>query len=231
MTLNLLDLEAYHPLTEEEIEDIFAENGYEIDVTEIEDESELVGILQDSNAFSNNIPDLASSTVSDAQAYGLSTTHNSFEEGLYQLQGSLETTSSGYVAFTALFDEDKELIGLTFMIVDGDLYDSAATQITYDVDGDEVSNVEDTTVEFINEELEGQKSITEYMTSRANRNKDDAQVQVEDVCDALVSLGVGIACGSIGLLASGLTAGVAALIAGSACSTLHAWVTDDGRCS
>ncbi|XOQ14540.1 MAG: Peptidoglycan-binding protein [Shouchella clausii] len=231
VTLNLLDQEAYHPLTEEEIEQIFADYGYEIHVTAINDEGELVDILQSSNAFSSNIPDNANNSISDAEAYELSTSHNSFEQGLYQLQGSLETTTSGYVAFTALFDEAKELIGITFMIVDGDLYDSAATQITYDIDGDEVEKVEDTTIEFINEELEGQKAITEYMTPLMNRNEDDVHAQVEDVCDALVSLGVGTACGSIGLLVSGITAGIAALIAGSACSTLHAWVTDDGRCS
>lgn len=228
VTLNLLDLEAYHPLMEEEIEQIFADNGYELDVTEIDDTSELEDLLQSNDAFSSNIPDIASNSISDAAAYGLANTHNSFEQDLYQLQGSLET-SSGYVAFTALFDGDKELLGFTFMIVDGDLYDSAATQITYDVDGNEVENVEDTTIEFINEELEGQKAITEYMTS--SNSEDEVQAQVEDVCDALVSLGVGVACGSVGLLFSSLTAGIAALIAGSACSTLHSWVTDDGRCS
>ncbi|QQK77936.1 peptidoglycan-binding protein [Salicibibacter cibarius] len=229
VTMNLLDLEAFHPSTEEELNQVLEDEGYEMEVEEQSEEAALsfVDLLQSSEAYQNNLPSEASDEISDPELTRISRQFEEDDQEFYLLSGSLDE-ENGYIHVFATFDEDEEILNFGFGVIEGDLYESPATLNVYDVDGETVEEEEDTVLEFTNAELDIQNQLTEAIFEA---NESDIRIQVEDPCDFAVAASAGIACGVPGLFAGTFTAGIGWLVFAGVCGATVDAVTPSGACS
>lgn len=215
VTMNLLDLDAYHPSTAEDITNFLNQNGVEFDSTlESQTRANQFGAdLASNSAFKNNLPSGAGS-LEDLELSRTTISNSNGTGEMYRLSGSM-THPSWKIYMIAAYDSNEALNSFGFVIIKGDLYESPARKILYDVDGELIEDVEDTILEFTNAELDIQMGITEAIEEASQ----GFQLQSIDFfsCDALLSIGAGLICGVPGLLVGTFTAGVAALVAGSVC--------------
>jgi len=229
VTMNLLDLEAFHPSTEEELNQVLEDEGYEIEAEEQSDEEAMnfVDTLEANDAYQNNLPSQSDDEISEPELTRINRQLEEDEQEFYLLSGSLDA-DNGYIHVFATFDEEQELQSFGFGEIEGDLLESPATLSVYDVDGEIVEEEEDTVLEFTNAELDIQLELTEAIFES---NNDEVSIQVEDACDFAIATGAGIACGVPGLFAGTVTAGIGWLVFGGVCGATVSAVTPSGACS
>ncbi|MBB6449707.1 peptidoglycan hydrolase-like protein with peptidoglycan-binding domain [Geomicrobium halophilum] len=159
VTMNLLDLEAYHPLNHEEIVSIMSEADVDYSSEEVTDDSELSdlqeelennSVYQDVAPGSANINNLEVAHVSYSGAY-----NDSYY--LAKLDVEEETTTT---VFT-MFSEDKDVESLGVIEFEGDLYEDDATVTLYDLEGEIIEEQTDSNLELSNADLDVQKEIAQ----------------------------------------------------------------------
>lgn len=223
VTINLLDLEAFHPSSLESQQQFLSDNG--IRVSSVKQNQDVANHLENSlssnAAFQKNLPSNADNHLSSSEAF-LITTEIIEEEGhkvsFYHLFASLDEENE-YIKVHATFNEKEELETFTFIVVDGEAYEDSAELLSYDVDGNIVRSESDTLLELTNADLDIQKEFTRTITSVRTQN--NWQVKACDIGSDLIA---GAGCASAGAL---IGTGIGIFLAVGACTTLAGGVLYD----
>ncbi len=234
VTMNLLDLDAYHPATVEEMTAWLESKGRAISMTELStnETTSLANILSSLSVFQENTPTSAGNLTSPTSA---KFTQN-YADGLVErfiVSANMDGVTSSVNMF-ASFDKNKEVLSFGFVVVDGDLYESPARLMVYDIDGERLMDEEGTLLDFTNVELDVQKEISktlEEVSLSTSQQITPLFLDNLDACETPVSIGVGAACSAPFLLASSVGAGIAGLFIGSACSEVLGQPISDAVCN
>lgn len=211
VTMNLLDLQAVHPLSPELYQVFFSIIGKPFNTEEITDASEidrLQNIVEENSVFQNEVPE------SDLGLFDVGVGSFGFENGTkyYHLIGAISNT----ITVQAILHED-ELESLLYIEVDGDQYESNTVIKAFDIDGEIVIDEEDSYLELTNADLELQKEMAEIIQEVI----DSAEYSAQDIdwgCEAENFGGAAAICyGGAWVLGFNPFTGVAALVAGTGC--------------
>ncbi|MFS0788796.1 peptidoglycan-binding protein [Shouchella sp. 1P09AA] len=160
VTMNLLDLEAYHPLQSGEILEYMDQFGFSADGEEVTNEDDIQHFISEveSHPIVSDLLPTSSPNIEDATILNYDVSGEVFYTADFGIEG--ETTIHVY----AVFNSEKELDVITVLNIEGDLYEDEATLTAYDVEGDIIQDQTQTLLEFTNDSLNVQKEITELIS-------------------------------------------------------------------
>ncbi|GAF12499.1 peptidoglycan-binding domain 1 [Bacillus sp. JCM 19046] len=216
VTMNLLDLEAFHPLEQGEIVEYMSRFGFNANGEEVTDASEVEEFkseLLNHPVIRERLP-VDATEIDDVTLIEYELSGEAFYVADFEVED--DATVHIYVTFT----EDKELDVVTVINIEGDLYDNDATLTAYDVDGDMIDETEQTILEFTNDSLDVQKEISELISELSEIQALDLtwndvscflkkQIISEVICTGLpIAMGISLPSGVLGF-AINLSCGLA----------------------
>lgn len=228
VTMNLLDLEATHPLTTTDFQEFMTGIGKPFSTEEITSESELErlqNIIEENSVFQEEVPESGSGlTDVSAGTFGFN-------------NGSLYTHVIGAVSNTITVQAillDDEVESLLYIEVDGDQYESNTIIKAFDVDGENIVDEEDTYLELTNADLDIQKEMAEIIQEVLDANS--AEIRTFDIdwgCEAENFGGAATICyGGSWVLGFNPFTGAAAFVAGTGCMFFaQPIVAEDNDCT
>lgn len=201
VTMNLLDLQATHPASQEEYISYFEEQGLNPVIQEAGEstKSKYGQLLESNNVFKSNIS-FENPALDNPDVVNISFTSQSNSMNFVLVSGQLEDepTLTSY----ALFDADEEkAMAIAIINVQGDQYQGTTTLDVYDTEGNSIESVEESTLELTNSQLNLEKQIVNelFEATASNRMSSfDDGVDVDNVLCAIES-------GAIALSACAIT--------------------------
>ena len=205
VTMNLLDLQAIHPLGIEDYRSYLSNLDYDVSINDsTESEKEMyVNLLENHSVFINNIPS-NSNTLEEPNV--VTVTADSLN--LFVVQGTMlnDPNVSVFATFT-----ENELDKLTFVSVEGDQYESNTNVVTYNFEGNQIETSDSTVLELSNADLDVRLELTEfinnsnliYASSLITPSEYDCQMQATGVstviCGVLIAPAAPVAAFATGI--------------------------------
>lgn len=208
VTMNLLDLQAAHPLDLEAYENYLNGANYNIMVTNSteSEKANYINLLENNSVFTDNVPS-TSNTLEEPNV--VKVTRDNWN--LFVVEGTMSNDPN--VSVFATFQEN-ELERLTFVNVDGDQYESNTKVVTYDVQGNQVEDIDSTILELTNSDLEIRVEIANFLESTSTSFARAFQDSPYDPCELQANVVAGMTCGV--MFATPATALVATILCGAA---------------
>lgn len=184
VTMNLLDLEALHPLSGEDLVSYLGSKGFTSQSISESESYEYTSELENSDVYSNVISE-SNEKIDNPIVLGV----RGNNKELACVMGALENNEYK-VVFSTLDLNTKEVYSIGTFELDGESYNDKITVKVYDGDGNQVESVEDSYIEFINEDLLLRLTFAEGL-------EESRQVQTMSIdltsCEAYATYGAGLA--------------------------------------
>ncbi|WP_052360741.1 peptidoglycan-binding domain-containing protein [Oceanobacillus manasiensis] len=229
ITMNALDVEAYHPYGDEQLEEIANQYGfYSMELSD-DDIKRYVEILVEDSDFQENSPEGALADVDNSEASVILTNSNN-TQGVVEVRGTF-VDINGYM-FTGFIDLESENI-ITFSVAEslGGTYTDQVLLQTYNADG-ELINSETTWLDMVYDNLERRIALSKAIdenhsqaTATAVRNLDIDVPDwfIEQLCSLAGTWGCKYACVKI--------SGGAAFFVPIGCTQLCGYIIDEALCA
>lgn len=200
VTMNALDLEALHPLSGDDLVSFLESKGFTDQSVSESEAAAFVNALENSAGYSSAISE-SNKSIDNPIVLGVVGQNKE----LATVMGALESNEYK-VIFSTLDLNTKEVYSIGTFELEGESYNDRITVNVYDGDGNQVNHVEDTYIEFINEEVLLQLTFAEGL-------EESRQIQAMDI--DLTSCGV-YSSFAAGLTNYGVTQTAALLAGGTA---------------
>ena len=159
VTMNLLDLEAYHPTERDEFVQFMEDVGVTTEAEEVTDNSSFLNELENHSAIQNVLP---SGNIENLQVVEYTFASETSFIANFSMEG--EQTNYCYATFT----RDRILDAVALLTIEGDLYEDDAVLTVYDVEGNIIEESTQTVLEFTNDNLDIQKEISQAISEYRN---------------------------------------------------------------
>lgn len=146
-TRNLLDAEATHPLSDEDLEDFFESKGFSTVEASNSEAEAFVNTLENSSVYSGAVSENNKKIVN---TFVTRVFRN--DTGLACVFGELESNENKAI-FGTISLESKEVFSVGVIEMEGQSFNDLVTLTVYDEEGQQVERIEELFVELINEDL------------------------------------------------------------------------------